>query len=58
MTKYYQVVNFQHQPVMTFETLEAAKDRVDELRASYADEGFYVIELPVVYSSFPAHARS
>lgn len=53
MTKYYQVINFQHQPVKTFESLDAAKNHVQELRAAYADEGFYVIELPVVYSSYP-----
>jgi len=58
MTKLYQVINFQFDPVGTFESLEAAKAHVDGLRMSYKDEGFYVVELPIAYSSFPAHARS
>lgn len=58
MTKLYQVINFQFDAVKTFESLDAAKAHVDELRTSFKDEGFYVIELPVAYSSFPAHSRS
>lgn len=58
MTKLYQVMNFQFQVAACFQSLDAAKARVDELRASYADEGFYVVELTVAYSSFPAHSRS
>lgn len=58
MTKLYQVINFQFDIVKTFESLEAAKVHVDDLRTSFKDEGFYVVELTVAYSSFPAHARS
>ena len=48
--KYYQVINFQHQPVKTFVEQTAAEKHIDELRKVYPDEGFYVIELNVVYS--------
>lgn len=58
MTKYYQVFNDQHQPVDTFESLDAAKQRIHELRVAFSNEGFYTVELPVVYSNYPAHSRS
>jgi hypothetical protein len=58
MTKLYQVINFQFDIVATFKLLEDAKDRVDALRLAYKDEGFYVIELTVAYSSFPANSQS
>lgn len=58
MSKLYQVINFQFDSVKTFESLDAAKAHVDELRTQFKDEGFYVVELAVAYSSFPAHARS
>lgn len=57
MTKLYQVINFQFDTVKTFESLDAAKAHVDGLRTSFKDEGFYVVELSVAYSSFPAHAQ-
>lgn len=50
MTKFYQVINFQHQPVKTFKNLSDAEGHVTLLRAQYPDEGFYIIELFVVYS--------
>jgi len=53
MIKLYQVINFQFDIVATFKSFDAAKARVDELRKSYSNEGFYVIELTIVYSSFP-----
>lgn len=58
MTKLYQVMNFQFQVAACFSSLDAAKAHVDGLRDSYKDEGFYVIELMVAYSSFPAHSQS
>lgn len=56
MTKLYQVINFQFDTVKTFGSLDAAKAHVDDLRTSFKDEGFYVVELAIAYSSFPAHA--
>ncbi len=50
MTKLYQVMNFQHDPVKTFKTLDEAKAHIDALIKVYQDEGFYIIELTVVYS--------
>jgi len=50
MTKLYQIVNLQYQPVGMFETLDGAKAYIDELVKTYQEESFYVIELTVVYS--------
>jgi len=51
MTKFYQVVNFQHDPVRTFKSQVEAQNYADKLRKQYdPPEGFYVIELNVVYS--------
>lgn len=51
MNRYYQVVNFQHQSVRTFKFRTDAEKLVSELRTQFPDEGFYIIELNVVYSS-------
>lgn len=48
----YHVVNFQHQDVEVFETLDAAKTHIVGLQKIYK-ELFYVIELPVVYVGEP-----
>lgn len=53
MSKLCQVMNFQFDMVATFQSFNEAKARVDELRKSYPDEGFYIVELTVAYSSFP-----
>lgn len=49
-TKFYQVINFQHQIVGTWKTKEAAKLHITDLRQTYTDEGFYIVELNVVYT--------
>lgn len=57
VSKVYQVYNWQHQPVKMFENSEQAVLHANNLRMEY-DEGFYVVELTVMYSSFPAHSKS
>lgn len=51
MTEVYQVINFQHQLVMSFKGRHDAINHVKSLRERFPDEGFYVVELSVVYSS-------
>lgn len=48
MTKFYELKNFQHQSVQTFDNWKSATDRADELLKQFPDEGFYVVELSVV----------
>lgn len=45
----YQVVNFQFQVVDTFKDQESAVAHVKKLREIYREEGFYVVELKVIY---------
>lgn len=57
MKTLYQIFNFQHDKVKTVDALEQAMAEVYALRQQFTDEGFYVVELDVVYSSYPAHMK-
>ena len=48
--KRYQIMNFQHQPVKVCETLDDAQRYIRSLQETYNDEGFYLVELNVVFS--------
>lgn len=50
MNKFYSVFNFQHQLVKTFDNRKSAIEHSDELLKEFPEEGFYVLELNVVYS--------
>ena len=49
MTYFYQVMNFQHQSVDTFQSLIEAKERIETLQKTYGTEMFYVITLTIPY---------
>lgn len=51
MKPFYQIINFQFQPVRVTETLGAAQAYIAELQKTYADEAFYVVEMPIVYAA-------
>ncbi len=51
MTKWYQVMNFQHQPVKVCKSLILAQEHIKNLIETYKDEGFYIVELTVMYES-------
>lgn len=48
MQKFYQIINFQYQPVRVFQGLDNAKDYVKELQQTYKDV-FYIVEMPIVF---------
>ena len=50
VVNWYEIRNQQHQPVLVFETINAANDYVTELRETYTDEGFYIVQLGIVAS--------
>lgn len=49
MKTFYQIINFQFQSVRVTEILDAAKAYIVELQKTYTDEGFYVVEMPIIY---------
>ncbi len=49
MTKLYQILNFQYQHVISFETSDEAKRYLHTLKEAYAEK-FYIVELNIVYS--------
>ena len=50
VVNWYEIRNEQHQHVRVFETLSGANNYVAELRETYKDEGFYIVQLGVVAS--------
>lgn len=48
--KRYQIMNWQNQPVKVCITLDEAEQHAHSLRKQYPDEGFYVVELNIVFS--------
>lgn len=51
MSKLYQVLNDQFQPVIIFEDLPKAIQHIDDLQKTYTEEKFCIIELTVVHFS-------
>lgn len=50
MTKFYQIINNQYQPVRVFQGLDNAKEYVKELQQTYK-EAFYIVEMPIVFAA-------